>query len=504
MVGQGQRRQWRADADDEWRRRPELDPALYVEAANLEAEQALLGALLTSNEALYRVVDLVGPEHFADGAHGRIFAAIKLLADRNQPANAVTLKVYFEKDDGLADVGGAAYLAKLQATSVAVINARDYAATIRDLWLRRQLLDTTREAIRDLASPALDSSAEELAGRLEGQLLTLVDGGGPEKARPATSEMQSTLARVEERFKAGGGLLGEPLGFRDLDELLGGLEPGTLTLVAGRPGMGKTSFALAIAERNARLEQEAAAREQRAARATLFFSLEMSGQQVMQRLLSQHTGIPYTPISRGRLSVSEMQRVIEAGHEVRGLPLWIDDAAGMTPARVLMKARALKRRPGLKLLLIDHLSFLKADTREETRNLEVGAILKGLRAGAKALGVPLILLSQLSRETERRDDKRPQLADLRDSGEIEQDADAVIFLYREHYYLTRAKPSQRSNESDDKFQRRQEEHERRLADTENLAEAIIAKARNGPATTVGLYFDQRTMRFDDLSTEVPR
>ncbi len=474
---------------------------------NLEAEQALLSALLANNLALERVGDFLRPEHFADGAHQRIFEACQRLIDRGQAANAVTLKNYFERDQGLAEVGGATYLARLQAVSVGIINVTDYGRLIHDLFLRRQLIELGEVMVNEAHSHDLDRSAQNQIEESEQRLYDLAESGEAGRDFTAFADALSLSVTMAERAMRHEGVSGVGSGFASLDKLLGGLHPSDLLILAARPAMGKSSLAANIACSVAQSLQEERAADgsvSKERQVVAFFSLEMSAEQLATRIVSDQANISSDRIRRGDISSDEFNRIFESSRHLSSLPLFFDDTPAITVPALRTRARRLKRQQkGLSLIVVDYLQLMQGvgARSSENRVQEVSEITRGLKAVAKELSVPVLALSQLSRATEQRDDKRPQLADLRESGSIEQDADVVMFIFREEYYLAREKPVQRASETGEKFAEREELHRQKLTDRANIAEVIVAKQRHGPIATVELHFNGEFTRFSDLVEE---
>ena len=472
---------------------------------NLEAEQALLSALLSNNQALERVGDFLRAEHFADGAHQRLFAACQRLIDRGQTANAVTLKNYFERDQGLAEVGGTAYLARLQAANVGVIDVADYGRLIHDLFLRRQLIELGEEMVNEAHRHDLDKSAQTQIEENEQKLFGLAETGASGRDFTSFADALAQSMTMAETAMRHEGVSGVGSGFTDLDKLLGGLHESDLLILAARPSMGKTSLATNIACHVANSSRERKHRDgsvTQERQVVAFFSLEMSSEQLATRIVSDLANVSSDRIRRGSIGREEFDRVFETSRHLESLPLFIDDTPAINVPALRTRARRLKRQQkNLSLIVVDYLQLMQGvgSRAHENRVQEVSEITRGLKAVAKELSVPVIALSQLSRATEQRDDKRPQLSDLRESGSIEQDADVVMFLFREEYYLAREKPVQRASETSEKFAEREDKHRQRLSDTANLAEVIVAKQRHGPIATVTLHFDGEFTRFSDLA-----
>jgi replicative DNA helicase len=489
---------------------PSLAPAaeavgFRVAPHNFEAEQALLGAILLNNRAYERVSEFLRPEHFADPVHGRIFAASGKLIERGQMANPVTLKSYFEADGGLAEIGGTPYLAQLANAVVSVINAEDYGKLVFDLHLRRELIGLGEDIVNSAFTLDLDSSAMDQVGGAEARLYDLATTGQIEGGfETFNAVLISAVASAEAAHKRQGKLSGVPTGLIDIDSKLGGLHESDLLILAGRPSMGKTALATNIAfnaARSYREETDALGRKKGVDGAIVaFFSLEMSAEQLATRILAEQAEIASHKIRQGELGNDEFERLVVAAQDLHRLPLFIDDTPALTISAVRTRARRLKRQHGLGLIVIDYLQLLRgSSSQSENRVQEVSEITRGLKALAKELDVPVIALSQLSRAVESREDKRPQLSDLRESGSIEQDADVVMFVFREQYYLERAEPGKRPDESDEKFNDRHAKWQQRCEEVWNTAEVIIAKQRHGPVGTVRLSFRGEYTKFGNLA-----
>jgi replicative DNA helicase len=470
---------------------PRLPPA------NLQAEQALLGALLANNKAYERVSDFLAVEHFADPIHGQIYRAIERRVSQGQLADAVTLKAEFEHSGVLDEVGGTAYLAQLLSAMVGIINAGEYGRAIHDAWLRRQLIDLGETMVNNAfgAERELDAPAQmELA---EEQLYRLAEQGGADGGFiPLEKALAQAVERAELAYHRPGGVSGLTTGLRDLDRRLGGLHPSDLLILAGRPGMGKSSLAVTIAYGAARaLLAEARAEDPNAvAKATIaIFSLEMSAEQLAGRLLSEASRISGDKIRKGQIEQKDFDKFVAVSRELQSLPLYMDDTPAITLSAMRTRCRRLKRTKGLALIVVDYLQLMRpsAGTKQENRVQEISQITQGLKALAKELMVPVIALSQLSRQVESREDKRPQLADLRESGSIEQDADVVMFVYRDEYYKEREKPGDHELEKMAAWQVIMEQ-------VHGKAEVIIGKQRHGPIGSVDLSFEGRFTRFGNL------
>ena len=481
---------------------------------NFEAEQALLGAILSNNRALERVAEFLRAEHFADPVHGRIYEACQTLAARNQIANPVTLKTYMGSDAGLGELGGDSYLARLAAAAVTIINAEDYGRLVFDLFLRRELIVVGEDMVNEAFEPDLENPAVGQIEIAEKKLFELASAGQAEGGfRPFKASVLSAIELAEAAHKRDGKLSGVTTGLRDMDKKLGGLHASDLLILAGRPSMGKTALATNMAFNAAkayRTEISPTGEKKVVDGAVVaFFSLEMSADQLATRILAERCEINSHAIRQGELTHQEFERLVVAAQELNDLPLYIDDTPALSVSAVRTRSRRLARTHGLGMIVIDYLQLLQGTTgkRSENRVQEISDITRNLKALAKELSVPVLALSQLSRAVEQREDKRPQLSDLRESGSIEQDADVVMFVYREQYYLERAEPGRRPEEAEDKFNQRYEDWLKRLSEVTNTAEAIIAKQRHGPVGAVRMFFDGQYTRFGDLDnwhgTELP-
>jgi replicative DNA helicase len=472
--------------------------------SNLQAEQALLGALLANNKAYERVAEFLTPDHFADPIHGRIFQSISRRIEAGQLADAVTLKAEFEHAGVLEEVGGTAYLGQLLTAMVGIINAGEYGRTVYDAWLRRQLIDIGETVVNNAfgADPELDGPGQiEAAEQNLFQLAT--EGGGNGGLIPFERALTDAILGAERAFRRQGGVSGLTTGMRDIDARTGGLHPSDLLILAGRPGMGKTALATKIAFCAAKaLLAEARAVDANAVPKSCIamFSLEMSAEQLATRLLSEEARISGDRIRRGDIGQKDFDRFVQVSREISGVPIQIDDTPAITMSALRTRCRRLKRTRGLALVVVDYLQLMRpaAGTRPENRVLEISQITQGLKAIAKELAVPVLALSQLSRAVESREDKRPQLSDLRESGTIEQDADCVMFVYRDDYYLKQREPKQMAFDSEDKFQAQMEKWKRDMEHVHNKAEIIIAKQRHGPTGKIDLFFEAEFTRFADL------
>jgi replicative DNA helicase len=486
-------------------READIEP-IRVAPYNAEAEQALLGAIFRNRLAYDRVADFLRAEHFGNAVHARIYEAIGKLIERGQVANPVTLKHLFDQDGALAEIGGGQYLTRLAEAAVTIINAEDYGKRIHDLHLRRQLIGLGEDVVNDAFKHDLDDDAVTQIERAESRLFELASTGETEGGlKTLDSALKNALDMAEAAFQRSGRTVGVASGFVDLDKKLGGLHPSDLIILAGRPSMGKTALATNIAFHAAKSYVAGLAADGRKiaedGAVIGFFSLEMSAEQLATRILAEESGVSSDRIRRGDVRRDDFDKFVAASQRLAAVPLYIDDTPALSVAALRTRARRLKRQQGLGMIVVDYLQLLRPSSTgrgQENRVQEISEITRGLKAIAKELEVPVLALSQLSRQVEQREDKRPQLADLRESGSIEQDSDVVMFIFREEYYLSRAEPTRRPDEGDDKFNDRHDRWRERCEQTFGLAEVIIAKQRHGPIGTVKLHFEAETTRFDNF------
>ena len=474
---------------------------------NIEAEQALLGAMLVNNEVANRVSAFLRPEHFFQPVHGRIHEAILALVERGQIATPVTLKTYFEGDEALVDVGGAQYLARLAGSAVTIINAEDYGRTVHDLYLRRELISLGEDIVNTAFDHRVDTPAQTQIEETEQHLFNLAEEGQYEGGfMPLQESLTTAIGVMESAYKRDGGMTGVPTGLVDMDNLLGGLHASDLIILAGRPSMGKSALATNIAfhaAKNYRVETDDGTPSVADGAVVGFFSLEMSAEQLALRMLSEETGVPSEKLRRGQLTRADFEKVVLASQQLSRVPFFIDDTPALSVAALRTRARRLKRTHKLSLVVVDYLQLLRpaGRSRQDNRVVEIGQITQGLKALAKELNVPVLALSQLSRAVEQREDKRPLLSDLRESGSIEQDADVVMFIFREEYYLSRSEPTHRAEESDEKYTERYQKWHSRLQSVAGTAEIIVAKQRHGPIGNLRLQFTGETTKFANLDSD---
>ena len=484
---------------------PPADGAGPILPQNIEAEAALLGALMIDNRLAEDVQLKLRAEHFFEPIHGRIYDAILKLLDRNMVANPVTLKPLFEGDEAMRELGGPAYLAQLTGSGAALIGARDFAEQVYDLALLRALVGVGRGMVESAldTSESVDPKSQIEAAEVE--LYKVAEEGGEQGSVKTFGQATKLAVSIAEKaLNSGGGLSGITTGLDGVNAKIGGLHHSDLLILAGRPGMGKTAFATNIAFNAARryvrdVEEDGIDESKTVGAKVAFFSLEMSADQLATRILSENSGISSEALRMGKISQQDFRNLARAAAELETLPLFIDDTPGLTIAALRTRARRLKRRHGIGLIVVDYLQLLQGSSRGGTDNRvqEISEISRGLKTLAKELHVPVLALSQLSRAVEQREDKRPQLSDLRESGSIEQDADIVLFVYREEYYVAAREPK-RPIEGDDA--KTFDDHAKWHLDMERvfgMSELIVAKQRHGATGKVKMKFDAKITRFSD-------
>ncbi len=477
------------------------EPDYRVMPHNEEVEQALLGALLINNKSLERVSEYLRPEHFYNPVHGRIYDAIAKFVDRGQDASPITLKNFFEKDTDLAHVGGGQYLSDLAANVISVLNVSDYGQMVYEMHLRRALITLGEDVVNDAYDHNIDIGAGQQIEQTEKRLFDLATSGDYKTGFvPFHKSLANAIRHAELAYQREGQITGVTTGLIDLDKMLGGLQNSDLVILAGRPAMGKTALATNIAFNATRAHLEKAGRE---GAVVGFFSLEMSAEQLATRILADLAGVPSDKIRRGEVRDTDFHTFVEASDTLSRVPLFIDDTPGQTIGAIRTRARRLQRQHKLGMIVIDYLQLIQGSGRgsgAENRVQEISEITRGLKTLAKELNVPVLALSQLSRQVESRENKRPQLSDLRESGSIEQDADVVMFVYRDEYYLSSNEPARRPEDSDEKFNQRYADWQKQLEASHNIAECIISKQRHGPTGTVKLCFEGEFTRFSNLES----
>lgn len=455
--------------------------------SNYDAEQAFLGACLISNEVWHRVADKLSPDHFADPLHGRIYDAIGKLIRSGRLASPITLKALFDQDPALQGQGGS-YLVELAEHGIS-FGAEDYAQAIIDLWHRRSVNYALDVAKSEILVSDPDTSAITVIEGLEARLSDIATSGPEQRPVISASEAAMRAATHAEAAVKRGGPSGVLTGLKDLDRTLGGLQGSNLIILAGRPSMGKTALSTSMGLGSSKIGTRVG-----------FFSLEMSADQLGERFAAMETGICVDRQHSGFASQREIEAMVLASQGLEDLPFWIDDDAKLTVQGMTARARRLQRTQGLDMVVIDHLGLVKTPRTDRYAGLyeKTTAIVRDAKTMAKVLGIPVVLLVQLSRAVEQRDDKRPMLSDLRDSGAIEEEADVVMFVYRDAYYLERSEPKQRADEEPGKFSSRVLAHTSRLDACRNIGEVLISKNRQGALGTVKVHFDGPRQKFSDL------
>ena len=453
---------------------------------NIEAEQAVIGSILVSNDIFDDVSIIIDNKKFYDPVHQKIFAAIENLISKGMLANPITLKNYFENDNSLAELEGHEYLVKLTKFSTTIRQAIEYSKIVYDMHIRRELIKISETMTENASNKILDLPGNKIIEDSERLLFDLAEKGSLntsfikfDQALNYTIEMASNAYKNEE------GIVGVPTGLTDLDDRLGGMHNSDLLIIAGRPSMGKTALATNIAFHAAKKLQEKGTKSSIA-----FFSLEMSSEQLSTRILAEQSRIKSNDIRRGRISEEQFDKFIETSKNISELPLYIDETPAISIAAMSNRARRIKRLYGLDLVVVDYIQLMSAANTRDGRVQEISEITKGLKALAKELSVPVLALSQLSRAVEHRDIKKPQLSDLRESGSIEQDADVVMFVYREAYYLEKLEPRPATVEH--------AEWQAKMNEVSNLAEIIIGKQRHGPTGNINVEFEAMFTKFRDI------
>jgi len=458
---------------------------------NIEAEQALIGSILVSNDIYDEISSIVDVKKFFDPIHAKIFSTIDMLIAKGLLANPITLKNYFENNEGLKELGGQEYLINITKFSTSAKQAIDYANIVHEMHVRRELIKISESVLNDASSNnEVTSSGEEMIQNAEKSLFDLAERGHFNRSfLKFESALKQTIEMARSAYQSEEGIVGVPTGLTDLDSRLGGLHNQDLIIIAGRPSMGKTALATNIAFHAAKNI------EKKSSKSTVaFFSLEMSSEQLSTRILSEQSRIKSNDIRRGRVSESEFEKFIETSKNIFDLPLYIDETPAITIAAISNRSRRIKRLFGLELVVVDYIQLMRSSGKKEyNRVQEISEITQGLKALAKELDVPVLALSQLSRQVEQRDNKKPQLSDLRESGSIEQDADVVMFVYREAYYLENKEPTLGSVEH--------AEWQQKMDEVSRLAEIIIGKQRHGPTGNVKVEFEAMYTKFKDLENK---
>ena len=455
--------------------------------SNIEAEQALIGSVLVNNDIIDEISTIINEKEFYDPLHSKIYELIQKLHNKGMIANPITLKNSFQSEDSLAEVGGTEYLVKLTRFSSSVKQCIDYAKIIHEKFVKRELVKISENLSEESMDDSLEKSGEDIIQNTEKLLFDLAERGAFSQSYSEFGKaLDLTLEMATNAMKNDQGIVGIPTGLTDLDERLGGLHKSDLVIIAGRPSMGKTALATNIAFYAAKKNSDANKKS-----VVAFFSLEMSSEQLSTRIVSEQSRIKSNDIRRGKITEEEMNRLIETSRNIHELPMLIDETPAITISTLSNRARRIKRLHGLDLIVVDYIQLMSAGSRRyDGRVQEISEITQGLKALAKELNVPVLALSQLSRAAEQRDDKRPQLSDLRESGSIEQDADVVMFVYREEYYLERKEPKLGSIEH--------AEWQSKMNEILGSADIIIGKQRHGPTGNVKVEFEAIYTKFKDI------
>ena len=456
---------------------------------NIEAEQSVIGSILVSNDIFDDVSPIINYTKFYDPIHQKIFLAIENLISKGMLANPITLKNYFENDKNLIELEGHEYLVKITKFSTSLRQAIEYAKIIYDMHVRRELIKISEATIDNASNKNIDLPGEKIIEDSEKLLFDLAERGSFSKSFVKFDiALNQTIEMASRAFKSTEGIVGVPTGLTDLDDRLGGLHNQDLVIIGGRPSMGKTALATNIAFHAAKNIQDKGLKS-----SVAFFSLEMSSEQLSTRILSEQSRIKSNDIRRGKISEEQFDKFIETSKNISELPLYIDETPAISIAAISNRARRIKRLFGCELVVVDYIQLMRAtNIRNEGRVQEISEITQGLKAIAKELNVPVLAVSQLSRAVEQRDDKKPQLSDLRESGSIEQDADVVMFVYREAYYLERKEPRPATVEH--------AEWQAKMNEISNLAEIMIGKQRHGPTGNIKVEFESMFTKFRDIQT----
>ena len=454
---------------------------------NFEAEQSLLGAILVNNKAFDKVSEFLKPEHFADPAHGIIYQTISSLISRGQQASVVILSHYLEKEHFLVEIGGTEYLAQLAGSVVSIINAGDYGRLIFDLHLRRELIALGTDVVNTSSEPNTELTACEIAHSFESQLFSLTEtSDSRSKSRSFSDVVSSMMSESERARENGAGIIGLSTGLRELDGVMGGLAPGNLIVLGGRPAMGKSALLCSMGRYIAETQCPVG-----------IFSLEMRGEEIAQRMTADIASIPYAAIRNGRMDAFDWDKLQKARKSASECRLHVDDYPGATMDQIRVRARRMVRRNGIGIVIIDHVHLIQQ--KAERRLDELTKISRSLKEMARELDVPVLALCQLSRSVESRDDKRPVMSDLRESGSLEQDADIVSFIYRHHYYLERDEPIRGERETVDKFTESLADWSAQCQSEKHKAQVLIQKNRHGQTGVVNLSCRLAFSRFTNMA-----
>ena len=458
---------------------------------NIEAEQAVIASILVSNDIYDEITSILDSQKFFDPIHVKLYETIETLISKGLLANPITLKNHFENNEGLKELGGQEYLIKITKFSTSVKQAIDYANIVQEMHVRRELIKISQSVLDEVSTNSdVGTSGETIIQNTEKSLFDLAERGHFNQSfMKFDSALKQTIDMAKSAYQSEEGLVGVPTGLTELDSRLGGLHKQDLVIIAGRPSMGKTALATNIAFHAAKNI------EKKGSKSTVaFFSLEMSSEQLSTRILSEQSRIRSNDIRRGKVSEKEFEQFIETSKNISELPLYIDETPAITIAAISNRSRRIKRLFGLELIVVDYIQLMRSSGKKEyNRVQEISEITQGLKALAKELNVPVLALSQLSRAVEHRDDKKPQLADLRESGSIEQDADIVMFVFRESYYLQNKEPTVGSIEH--------AEWQTKMNEISHLAEIMISKQRHGPTGNVKVEFEAMYTKFKNLENK---
>mgnify|MGYP001164102218 FL=1 len=456
--------------------------------SNVDAEQALIGSVLVNNDIIDEIANIINFKEFHDPIHSKIYDMIEKLHNKGMIANPITLKTPFEKDENLSEVGGTEYLVKLTRLSSSVKQSIDYAKIIHEKFVKRELIKISENLSESAIDEKTEKSGEDIIQDTEKLLFDLAERGTFNQSFLKFDQaLDQTIEMATNAMKSDQGIVGIPTGLKDLDDRLGGLHKSDLVIIAGRPSMGKTALATNIAYHASKKILDNNEKT-----SVAFFSLEMSSEQLSTRIISEQSRIKSNDIRQGKITEEEFNRLIETSRNIHQLPLVIDETPAITIATLCNRARRIKRLFGLNLIVVDYIQLMKTGSkRYDGRVQEISEITQGLKALAKELNVPVLALSQLSRAVEQRDDKKPQLADLRESGSIEQDADVVMFVFREEYYEERKEPKLGTIEH--------AEWQSKMNEIIGAADIIIGKQRHGPTGNVKVEFEGIYTKFKDVS-----
>ena len=464
-------------------------PSLKEMPHNLEAEQGLLGAILLNNDVLFDISEIIDIEHFYEGIHKKIYEVINKIVSKGQLATPITLKSYFEIEKSLEEIGGSNYLARLANAAVSLDYAKNYAQIIYDLSVRRSLYYLGGKLSYTAIESDMSINPSDLVEEAEKDLYQISEKGTQaHNVQTFKSSIEEAVELATKAFEKDSSVVGVSSNFRDLDQKLGGFHPSDLIIIAGRPSMGKTSLATNIAFNIAKNAHDDSDMDS----TVLFFSLEMSSEQLATRILSEQSKISSNEIRKGNLSENDLDSLVGVSKKILEIPLFIDDSPAISIATLASRARRLKRKHGLGIILVDYLQLVRPakHSRNESRVLEISEITQGLKALAKEMNIPVIALSQLSRQVEQREDKKPQLSDLRESGSIEQDSDVVMFIFREEYYLEKSAPTPGTADFMEWQQKMEKIH--------GQADLMISKQRHGPTGNIKLSFESKFTRFGNF------